>query len=368
MAIYEVTDDRLRELDGTTFGAAGLRERDDLQRLLRDQIEVLDDGLLVVAEEFGEWEDSRRRVDLLAVDRDANLVVIELKRTEDGGHMELQALRYAAMLRTMTFDQLAGYFAAHLARTHQEGDARSLLVEHFGWESEDDGELSAGVRVVLASADFGKELTTTVLWLIERGIDVRCIRLKPYADGGRTLIDVRQVIPLPEASEFQVQLRVKEQQVDKVEAKTDRRQEFLAALLAHAATRTELHRNITAGAGYRYVQTSAGLPKAALSYGMRRDRMLVTLVFDSTDRNGNRRRFDHLRKQREAVEADFGGPLNWERRDGADGGKTGKQCYVTCQVGPPGYPPDTEDRAGLIGQAVDAMIRLDAAVRNRLQP
>ncbi len=48
--------------------------------------------LLVVSEEFGEWDDSRRRIDLLAIDRDANLVVIELKRTEDGGHMELQAI------------------------------------------------------------------------------------------------------------------------------------------------------------------------------------------------------------------------------------------------------------------------------------
>jgi hypothetical protein len=34
------------------------------------------------------------------------LEVTALKRTEDGGHMELQALRHAAMVSTMTFDQL----------------------------------------------------------------------------------------------------------------------------------------------------------------------------------------------------------------------------------------------------------------------
>ena len=53
-------------------------------------------GVLVVAEEFGDWEESKRRIDLLGLDRDATLVVIELKRTDDGGHMELQAIRYAA--------------------------------------------------------------------------------------------------------------------------------------------------------------------------------------------------------------------------------------------------------------------------------
>ena len=36
---------------------------------------------------------------LLCIDREANLVVVELKRTEDGGHMDLQAIRYAAMSR-----------------------------------------------------------------------------------------------------------------------------------------------------------------------------------------------------------------------------------------------------------------------------
>ena len=84
------------------FAAAGFSERNDLQRLLRDRIEILSPDTLVIAEEFSHWDDSKRRIDLLGVDRDAKLVVIELKRTEDGGHMELQALRYAAMVSTMT--------------------------------------------------------------------------------------------------------------------------------------------------------------------------------------------------------------------------------------------------------------------------
>jgi RecB family endonuclease NucS len=64
---------------------------------------LISDDLLVLAEEFSQWEDSCRRVDLLAVDRNGELVVIELKRSEDGGHMDLQSLRYAVMISTMTF-------------------------------------------------------------------------------------------------------------------------------------------------------------------------------------------------------------------------------------------------------------------------
>ncbi len=93
--IYEFAQTGIVALKPATFGLVNLQERRDLQRLLRENIEVIAPETLVISEEFGEWEDSKRRIDLLGVDRDANLVVIELKRTEDGGHMELQAIRYA---------------------------------------------------------------------------------------------------------------------------------------------------------------------------------------------------------------------------------------------------------------------------------
>ncbi len=122
MPIFQVTKTELKAVPETNFGDEGVMERNDLQRLLRDKIGVLDDNLMVIAEEFGDWLDSSRRIDLLCIDSDANLVVIELKRTEDGGHMELQALRYAAMVSTMTFEQLVD---AH-AQFKNKIDARNL--------------------------------------------------------------------------------------------------------------------------------------------------------------------------------------------------------------------------------------------------
>jgi RecB family endonuclease NucS len=105
LPIYEFAQSGIVSLTPTTFGAINLQKRRDLQRLLRENVEVISPDTLVISEEFGEWEDSKRRIDLLGLDRDANLVVIELKRTEDGGHMELQAIRYASMVSTMTFDR-----------------------------------------------------------------------------------------------------------------------------------------------------------------------------------------------------------------------------------------------------------------------
>jgi hypothetical protein len=221
MSIFEFTTDRLIELKATTFAAHGLKERGDLQRLLRDQIEVIDPDVLIVSEEFRDWEDSNRRIDLLGIDSDANLVVIELKRTEDGGHMELQALRYAAMVSKMTFDKVVEVFEDYLANLGRHDSARERLLNFLQWDTPNEDQFAQEVRIVLASAEFSKELTSAVLWLNEYELDIRCVRLRPFRDGNRIFLDVQQVIPLPEASEYFVNLRQK-REVERQARRQDR--------------------------------------------------------------------------------------------------------------------------------------------------
>ena len=125
MPIYQIDGKSITRLERTTFAEQNLRERRDLQSLLKDHIGVISEDTLIVAEEFGDWEESRRRIDLLGVDKDANLVVFELKRTEDGGHMELQAIRYAAMIRRRAAaDHGSGAMAARHAREVGEPSGR----------------------------------------------------------------------------------------------------------------------------------------------------------------------------------------------------------------------------------------------------
>lgn len=134
MPLYQIKNNTLALLEATSFQEENLWERRDLQRLLKANIGAIDPEVMVIAEEFGHWDGSGRRIDLLAVDRDANLVVIELKRTDDGGHMELQAVRYAAMIANMTWDQAKNAFKTFLKDNAIELDAESKLCEFFGWD------------------------------------------------------------------------------------------------------------------------------------------------------------------------------------------------------------------------------------------
>lgn len=207
MTLYRLDRDQFAAFRPTSFAAAGYSERADLQRLLRQQVAVIAPDVLVISEEFGDWEGARRRIDLLGVDKAGNLVVIELKRTDDGGHMELQSLRYAAMVSTMSFEGVVDAFEQYQLATGQSGNARSLLLEFFEWDDSETESFPKDVRVVLAAANFSKEITTTVLWLNEHGMNIKCVRMQPYLDGERLLLDVQQVIPLPEAEEYQIRVR-----------------------------------------------------------------------------------------------------------------------------------------------------------------
>ena len=180
--------------------------------MFRESIGMLVPDALVLAEEFGDWEDSRRRVDLLCLDRSARLVVVELKRTEDGGHMELQAVRYASMVSHMTFAAAVRAHRRFLDENGIEGDAEQRILEHMGWEEPREEEFASEIAIVLASAEFSRELTTAVIWLSEHDIDIRCIKLKPYKLGDEVLVDVVQIFPLAEAADYQVRLKEKERE------------------------------------------------------------------------------------------------------------------------------------------------------------
>ena len=213
MPLYEMTDSSFRPVPEKSFTDMGIGERTDIQRLLRTQIEVLGDDLYVLSEEFAEWDDSKRRIDLLAIDNQARLVVIELKRTQGGGHMELQAIRYASMVATMTFQRAVEIHEVFLDSLGQPpAEAKDRMLRFLGWSAPDEDSFASDVRIVLVSEGFSKELTTAVLWLNSRDINIRCIRLQPYRADGKTLIDVQQVIPLPEAQEYTIRIREKQQQ------------------------------------------------------------------------------------------------------------------------------------------------------------
>ncbi len=358
MALYEMTPEAFRPLSRASFSEMKVLERNDLQRLLRSQIQVLSADLYVSTEEFGDWDDSRRRIDLLAIDQQANLVVIELKRTNDGGHMELQAIRYAAMVSAMTFEKAEQIHGEFLARMGEPADeARTRMLDFLGWDEPDEENFASDVRIVLVSEDFGKELTTAVLWLRERDIDIRCVRLRPYQDGETRLIDVQQIIPLPEAHEYQVQLREKQQVGRKRRAeREDVFLRFWEGLLAIARNKKTRHANIKPGA-HHWLTGSSGIRGLAFNYVVLQEYGAAELYIDRGEADENKRIFDLLLARKEEIEKAFGGTLSWERLDAK------RACRIKRVIERGGYRSPESEWPAMQLEMVETMTRLATALK-----
>ena len=201
--------DKFQEIGRTSLGSEGVLERQDLQRIIRDQPDVIEDDLFIVAEEFSNWADSGRSIDLLGIGKERDLVVVELKRGDTGEHMEIQAIRYAAMAANMTLEQIVDAHRQYLQMRGIDEDAQERI-HNFLANADGVSEYQVATerpRILLVSEGFSKELTTSVLWLNEAGLDIRCVRLRVYRHEDDLLIDVDQVIPLPEARDYLVKVR-----------------------------------------------------------------------------------------------------------------------------------------------------------------
>ena len=277
MPIYEFAREEIRALSKSTFSKLQLHERRDLQRLLRESISVISPDTLIISEEFGDWDESRRRIDLLGVDNKANLVVVELKRTEDGGHMELQAIRYAAMVSSMTFEKATEVFNSYLAQNGNiDTDAQTELLNFLGWDEPNEDKFAQDVRIVLASAEFGRELTTAVLWLIEHEIDIRCVRLEPYDHNGRVFVDVQQIIPLPEMADYQVRVTAKKRK--EREARSNTRARTMYDLVLNGKRLDGLPKRSAIYRTFRYLVEQGISPEnVAKQCGPQANRALVSI-------------------------------------------------------------------------------------------
>ncbi|MCF6286885.1 MAG: DUF4268 domain-containing protein, partial [Candidatus Hydrogenedentes bacterium] len=262
----------------------------------------------------------------------------------------------------MTFERavrIHGEFLVHMGEEGKEAEAGMLAF--LGWDEADEEEFATDVRIVLVSEDFGKELTTAVLWLRDRDIDIRCIRLRPYQDGEARLIDVQQIIPLPEAHDYQVQLREKEQAGRKKRAESfDVRLRFWEGVIALARSQGTRHANIKPGA-YQWLGASAGIRGLGFNYVIVQESSMVELYIDRGEAGENKRIFDQLHRDKDDIEDRFGGPLSWERMD------TKRGCRIRYVVERGGYRSPETQWPAIQSEMVEAMGKLETALKPALE-
>jgi len=192
----DIQNKSLTELKKVKYSDLKLKERFDIQEWIDKTPSILGEELLVIAKEYE--LPSRTRLDLLAVDKFANLVIIELKRDESGSSVDWQSIKYASYCSNFTHEEIYRIYAEYLGSNEDEAE---INIESF--INEEPEKLNESQRIILASKEFHSDVASAVLWLRDFGVDIQCVKLEPYVDSSNNLfINPSIIIPLPEAKDY----------------------------------------------------------------------------------------------------------------------------------------------------------------------
>lgn len=315
------TNNRISRLESKKFTDLGFRERENLQEWLANEPEALGEELLIIQKEFDGFDDTRERLDLLAMDKNGNLVIIENKLDDSGKDVVWQALKYASYCTNLNKSQIIEIYQAYLNKYCKGGDAKALISEFLDGQDLAEVVLNSGnnQRLMFVAASFRKEVTSTALWLLSHGIQLQCIKVTPFSMGEELLLNVEQVIPTPEAKEFMIGMSVKEAEEKQIKEASRNshklRLEFWEkAIEAMNDSECNLYQNISTTKDH-WLSAGSGLRSCPYTMIFAAKEIRVELWLSKSDVSFNKKAFDILYEQKDVIESAFGESLEWLRLD-----------------------------------------------------
>lgn len=186
----------LEKLSNTDFRSNKLLERYDIQEWIESSPEILGEEILIIAKEL--ILPTGSRLDLLGVDKLGKLLILELKRDDSGKNIDWQAIKYASFCSNLLVDEIVQKFSDY--SNTEESEARIKLESFLDVEID---AVNSSQRILLVAREFHSDVISGVLWLRDYGVEIECLRLKPYLDKNEELfIQPEKIIPLPEAKDY----------------------------------------------------------------------------------------------------------------------------------------------------------------------
>ncbi len=365
--MYKIDKDgnRILPLREEKFSDLGFTERKHLQEWIVKEPNVFGEELLIIQKEFDGFDETRERLDLLALDKEGNLVIIENKLDDSGRDVVWQALKYASYCSTLSKLEIANIFQDYLNKYCGGSVVAEDLICEFLGES-DLGEVALnsdnGQRVIFVAAKYRKEVTSTALWLLSHGIRIQCFKVVPYSMEESLLFAIDRIIPTPEAEEYMIRMSAKREEERDAAFKLGERQELIhefwnQTLAVLKDSECDLFNRVSPS---RYAWLYAGSGKSLCKYGLVISGKEARVQFEMStgDRDENKSIFDTLEDKKVEIEKTFGDVLEWDRSDG------GKSSFVRYRKKIEGY--SKENWPEIIEWMVERTSNLEAALKPTL--
>jgi hypothetical protein len=355
MYLVNKEENNIQKIEKITFTQAGFKERKNLQEWIVKNPESLGEELLIIQKEFSGFDDTKERLDLLALDKEGNLVIVENKLDDTGRDVVWQALKYVSYCSGLSAQDIEQIFQEYLSKNNPSKNAKEILIDFFG-NDEYQEILNNGYsqRIILVAANFRKEVTSTVMWLLNNGINVSCFKVTPYKLHNDVVIDFSQIIPLKEAEEYLIKIAEKQkEEVANKRLKSNRLNEyekFWVEFLEQAKKKTALVQNNNPVKN-TWIRVGLGVSGISLNLVISQTYARVEIYFNKGNKAENKKVFDYLFGDKKQIEVKLNQKLTWERMDDRVTSRIKWQLDEVSLL-------DEDDRKQMIKFLIDVMIKM----------
>ena len=321
MYLVNLDDKKVTEIKDTTFKAFGLKERTHLQEWISNNPDILGEDLLIIQKEFDGFSNTNERLDLLAIDKKGNLVVIENKLDDSGKNTVWQALKYAGYCSSLKKDDIKNIYQKYLDKRGEKDNAEEKITKFLDKPDFSEIELNQELsqRIILVAKEFRPEVTNTVIWVRKFGIDIICIKIIPYKVEKYFIVDTDQIIPVKDTED--ITIRYEKKNLDEVRNKEIRanaeivRNKFWHQFLPKFNEKSNLFsgRNLDIEFKDLWLSSGSGISGTVFSFVICKDYAGVELGISSKSKEDNKKFFDYLYKNKDDIEKTFKNNLEWER-------------------------------------------------------
>lgn len=363
MYVVDLDNNDMNKVQEKTFHELGFKERENLQEWIAKNPECLgDEEFLIIQKEFDGFNDTNERLDLLALDKNGRLVVIENKLDDTGKNVVWQVLKYVSYCSTLSKTQIIEIFQSYLDKNSPGKNAAEELEDFFDGRAIEEISLNdEDQRIIMVAGKFRKEVTSTVMWMLNHSIDVQCFKVTPHQHNDMIFLDIEQIIPVKETEDYIIQMadKAKESQTIKVSNSgiKEIRLTYWKKLLDEFIKHSTIFQNVN-GTTDHWISAGSGVSGIPFSFVITKKYASVEMSIYAGTKEENKEIYDRLYEVKEDIEKDFGQELEWERLDDK------KTCRITSRL----YDVDCtniDDWNKMIKFQCDAMPRLYKALHDR---
>jgi len=297
-----------------SFAELNVKEREDFQEWIVDNPHILGENLLIIQKEFDGFNDTNERLDLLALDELGRLVVIENKLDDSGKNVVWQSLKYVSFCATLTKTQICEIYQRYLGTNGVASEKISEFYDEQDYENIKLNHAGEDQRIILVAANFRREVTSTVLWLRDHGVDITCIKVTPYMDGEKLYLDAEQILPIQDVGDYQIRLTAKKQEestTSKEEATRHKlRRQFWERALPAMREKSGIYHNVSPSAD-NWLYGASGHSGIVYNAVIRGDGARVELLIGTSNRDRNKEIFRKIKISGQHATIHGGNVLDW---------------------------------------------------------